>query len=288
MRSCSSCLIFLMVLCVLLPNAHAQEMRFPQVDTWKLSVEELVYTPNNLFDVIDGAADLYLEYDFVDLHIGRYTRGELEVKVELYRHRSTVDAFGIFSQERFPDYHFIDIGTQGYMEKGALNFLAGVFYVKISTIQEGQAAQDAMLTLAKAVERQLKQTRSWPSLLAAFPPDKKKVNSEQYVSKNFLGYSSLNAAFVAAYEGSPAFKAFLIKSGDAAKATSTASGFVKSLPNSSKTKEVEGSYEIQDPNNGHVILMRKDRYLYGVVSPDTDKRYDRFLDEFGRRIISLK
>ena len=277
-----------MVLGILLPYARAQEVLFPQVGTWKLTPEETVYTPNNLFDVIDGAADLYLEYDFVDLHVGRYTKGELEIKVELYRHGSAVDAFGIFSQERFPDYHFIDIGTQGYMEKGALNILAGVFYVKISTIQEGQAAQDAMLTLARAVERQLKQTGSWPSLLAAFPPDQKKANSEQYVSKNLLGYSTLNAAFVATYEGPPAFKAFLIKSGDAAKAKSTANGFIKSLANSSKAKEVKGSYEIQDPNNGHVILMLEGRYLYGVVSPDADKSYDGFLNEFGKRIFSLK
>src|SRR5512137_1524240 len=98
--------------------AQKNEPQFPSVAGWKLAVEETVYTPNNLWDVIDGAADLFLEYNFVDLHIARYQQtADLEIKVELYRHKSSVDAFGIYSQERYPDYHFIDLGTQGYADK---------------------------------------------------------------------------------------------------------------------------------------------------------------------------
>ena len=123
-------------------NAQNTPTSFPQIGGWKLTAEGTVYTPNNLWDVIDGAADLFLEYGFVDLQIARYQQtADLEIKVELYRHKSAVDAFGMYSQERYPDYHFIDLGTQGYVEKGALNFLCGEYYVKISTVQSEQPAQ---------------------------------------------------------------------------------------------------------------------------------------------------
>jgi hypothetical protein len=85
------CLIAVTVFFVRPRNASAQELAFPQVEGWKLTQEETVYSPNNLFDVIDGAADLYLEYNFVDLHIGRYAKDALEIKVELYKHGSSVD-----------------------------------------------------------------------------------------------------------------------------------------------------------------------------------------------------
>ena len=277
-----------MVLFVWPSNTTAQELAFPQVERWKLAQEETVYNPNNLFDVIDGAADLFLEYDFVDLHIGRYTKDELEIKVELYNHGSAVDAFGIYSQERFADYHFIDLGVQAYLEKGALNFLAGVYYVKISTIQEGSDAQDAMMLIAKAVEKHLKQGKVWPVMLAAFPAEKKKAYSEQYVAKNFLGYSPLNRAFVAGYDDGSPFKAFAIKFATPEEAHKAMASFVKALPKNAVRKETGRKQKIQDPNNGQVEVVLKGSYMYGVVGPEAGRSHDTFLDEFSRKLLSLK
>lgn len=269
-------------------HTTAQEAILPQVEGWKLAQEETVYTPSNLFDVIDGAADLYLEYDFIDLHIGRYTKDELEIKAELYEHGSTVDAFGIFSQERYADYHFIDLGVQGYLEKGALNFLSGVYYVKISTIQEGSAAQDALLLIARAVEKHLHQTKAWPAMLAAFPAGKKQAYSEQYVARSFLGYSSLKGAFVAIYDDGAPFKAFLIKFGSPEEAIKTLGNFEKALPKNATREEIDGKSEIQDPNNGRVEIVLKGNYMFGVVGPEAGVSHDTFLIEFGEKLSSLK
>jgi len=266
----------------------AQELVFPQVPGWKLAPEETVYSPNNLFDVIDGAADLFLEYDFVDLRIARYTKDTLDIKVEIYKHGSSVDAFGIFSQERFADYHFIDLGVQGYMEKGVVNFLSGIFYIKISTIQEGSAAQDALLLIAKAVDRQLKQNKDWPTMLESFPAAKKKAYSEQYVAKNFLGYSALNRVFVSAYENGSSFRAFVINFGTPDEAIQTLDSFVKALPRNAVRRETSGRQEIQDPNNGQIEVVLKGNFLFGVVSTDTVKGHDAFLSEFGKQLSSIK
>jgi hypothetical protein len=269
-------------------NTTAQAVVFPQIEGWKCALEESAYNPNNLFDAIDGAADLYLEYDFVDLHIGRYTKDNLEIKVELYRHGSAVDAFGIYSQERFADYHFIEIGVQGYSEKGALNFLSGIYYIKISTIQEGASAQEGMLLIAKAVEKHLHQANSLPSMLSVFPPRHKKAYSEQYVSKNFLGYSPLKAAFVASYNDDSPFKAFIIKFSTPDEALKTLANFVNALPRNATRQEIRGKQEIQDPNNGDIEVVLKSNYMLGVISPKDGKNRDSFLSEFGMRLIPLK
>jgi hypothetical protein len=280
--------IAVMIFFVRLQDIAAQELVFPRVERWTLTQEETVYNANNLFDVIDGAADLYLEYDFVDLHIGRYTKNELEIKVEIYKHGSAVDAFGIFSQERFADYHFVDLGVQGYLELGALNFLSGIYYVKISTIQEGPAAQDALLLIAKAVEKHLRQNKAWPATLAAFPVEKKKPYSEQYIAKNFLGYSPLNGAFVASYDDVSSFKAFVIKFATAEEAIKTLDSFVKALPKSATRRETGGKQVIQDPNNGQVEIVLKGKEMFGVVGPEAGRSHDTFLNEFSKNLSSLK
>ena len=35
---------------------------FPETKNWRLSVDEIVYTPDNLYELIDGAADAYIAY----------------------------------------------------------------------------------------------------------------------------------------------------------------------------------------------------------------------------------
>jgi hypothetical protein len=288
MRILALSFIALMILFARPQKVAAQELGFPDVDGWRIAQQETVYNPNNLFDVIDGAADLFLEYDFVDLHIGRYAKDELEIKVEIYKHGSSVDAFGIFSQERFADYHFIDLGVQGYLEKGALNFLAGVYYVKISTIQEGPAAQKGMLLIAKAVEKHLKQSKAWPAMLTVFPAEKKKAYSEQYIAKNFLGYSPLNCVFVASYDAGSAFKAFVIKFGTPKDALKTLASFENALPQNATRKEIGGKQEIQDPNNGLIEVIQKGNYIFGVVGSEAETSHDTFLTEFEKKLASVQ
>jgi hypothetical protein len=281
-------LIAVATLCVGLQNATAQQLVFPQIEGWQLSQDGTVYNPNNLFDVIDGAADLFLEYDFQDLHIGRYAKDDLEVKAELYKHGSAVDAFGIYSQERFPDYHFIDLGLQGYIEKGSLNFLSGMYYVKISTIQEGPAAQDAMLLVAKAIEKHLQQEEVWPAMLAFFPAEKKKAYSEQYIAKNFLGYSSLNRTFVASYDNGTSYKVFVIRFRTQDEATKALDSFIQTLPKSATKQEKAGKLEIRDPNNGLVEVVVSGYYLFGAACPEGKAGHDTFIAELRKRLLSTK
>src|SRR5512141_754220 len=89
------------ILLLLFVVAHSQDSPtpFPGLDGWTMAVEETVYNPDNLWDLIDGAADVYLEYNFVDLHLCRYQQGDKEIRVELYKHATREDAFGIYAQE---------------------------------------------------------------------------------------------------------------------------------------------------------------------------------------------
>ena len=255
---------------------------FPEILDWKLAVEEKVYTPDNLWDVIDGAADLFLEYEFVDLRIARYLHsGDLEVKVELYRHKSTADAFGMYSQERYPDYHFIDLGVQGYLEKGSLNFLSGPYYVKISTLQSEESAQEGMLTVAKEVCRHLNQDNTRPPLLSVFPLEGKQANTEQYIARNFLGYSFFNTAYVASYVNGGEFKAFVMQMESGEKAKSTIDEYLKNLTKGGTVKNEDGIFDIQDPNNDRLEIVLKKNFVLGVVGSIGGQSHRNFLKQMG-------
>jgi hypothetical protein len=271
-------------------GAQTRELLFPEIKGWKLIVEETVYTPNNLWDVIDGAADLFLEYNFVDLHIGRYQKSaNLEIKVELYRHQSAVDAFGMYSQERYPDYHFIDLGTQAYIAKGALNFICGEFYIKLSTVQSEKASQDGLMTIGESLEKHLKRAKAWPSLIAAFPTQGKQPNTEQYVARNFLGYSFLNNVFTASYNDGGALKAFIIRLGSPDEASKTIDTYLAAVPKegNSNSKTESGRYCVRDPHNGIVSFVLNENTIYGVIGAE-DKNSESLLIELGRSLARMQ
>lgn len=72
---------------------------FPEVVGWKQSGEIQTYKPDTLFEYIDGGADLYLAYDFQELRMAEYSNEKkASVVIEIYHHKTPIDAFGIYSQ----------------------------------------------------------------------------------------------------------------------------------------------------------------------------------------------
>jgi len=250
---------------------------FPEVSGWTLTPGEKTYTRTNLWDIIDGAADVFLSYGFIDLSIARYEDSSgTDVRIELYRHSSRANAFGIYSQERNPDYRFIDVGTQGYIEDGVLNFLCGTYYVKLTSQRAGREGREAMMLLALRVEEHLKQAKGLPATLTLLPTEGRLVNSEAYVAESFLGYAFLHSAYVAGYEADTSFKLFIIVADAPGKAQEMINAYRKAAGQPFGVTE-EGRYLIADPYNGNVHLLWRHRYLCGVLNCSTPKVAEQYL-----------
>lgn len=64
--------------------------------SWKLT-EQKNFTGKKLFDHINGGADIYYEYGFVQVHVGYYQKDNQEILVERYQMSDPVAAYGIHS-----------------------------------------------------------------------------------------------------------------------------------------------------------------------------------------------
>lgn len=252
--------------------AQAQESVFPELSGWQLTPHATVYDSTNLWDIIDGGADLYLHYGFGDLHIGRYAGPDnMEIKVEVYRHKSATLAFGIYAQERDTSYDFVDVGIQGYAQEGILNFLCGRYYVKVSTHQRGEKAQRALRHFAQEIAHHLHQNTSWPAMLMVFPGNGRIPNSEQFLPQNFLGMRSLHSAFVASYRRG--FRMFVIDAETPLHANTILEACLQ-----------EGSTDarrpiFRTPENNSVQIAVLGRYVYGIVDCDDRRVREMYMKE---------
>jgi hypothetical protein len=258
--------LLLLFLCISFAGAQDNSF-FPSLDGWKKPEKTDVYHADNLWDIIDGAADGYLVYDFEEMTMGDYTAAEGKyITLEIYRHQSPEDAFGIYSQERPSKATYIPVGGQGYQEEANLNFFAGRYYVKIRCNGKSDQEVNSVRKLGETIAQLIDPDTKLPSQIALLPTEGKIANSEQYVNKNFLGYSFFGNAFIANYSvNGKLFNIFVIANATSDEAKTSLQNFLKN--NGKEQANVQpGVFDIKDKYNGLMKIIWKDKYLCGVYN----------------------
>lgn len=238
-----------------------QELAFPELEGFKKYTKYPVYTPENLWDFINGAADTYLALGFLDLHVAEYKKGKETIKVEIYRHQSPVLAFGIYASERSPSFRFMNLGSQGYIADGAINFFKGDYYVKIRTYSNKSKTLHSEESLASRIALMLSGNAEMPAELSLFPDEGKKQNAETYINESVLGHQFLNKAFKAEYEsGADQFSVYLIKCSTPAESFNTAKAYLTKAGIDIDYSET-GKFAFSDGYNGSIFLAWNEGYV---------------------------
>jgi len=176
-----------------LPASHA-------VPGWSQEGEPRSFTRSNLWQHIDGAADLFLSYGFRRLDTARYVKeGDLErsISVDVYDMGTPLQAFGIFRSEMPLQPNSLAVGAQGYSSDGLAAFWKGSCYIKLSAIEEDDAADAAQF--AAAVDKRLTGRVELPPEFRMLPEAGRVAGSERYVAKDALGHKSLTNVISAEY-----------------------------------------------------------------------------------------
>jgi hypothetical protein len=130
-----------------------------------------------------------------------FESGAAEVTADIYDMGEPLNAFGIYSSERSPDYRFLPIGTQGYGDAFSLNFLQGPYYTKLSVYQEGTPDSTLLTKFAEKLSGNMGTAGKFPDLFGCFPMPNALPNSEKFFKKAPLGHAFLGTAFEMTYRG---------------------------------------------------------------------------------------
>ncbi len=156
------------------------------------------YSPDNLYEYMDGGADIFVLYGVKSmLHLDAKV-GAVDVTVDIFDMGTPNAAFGMYAAERSPDYDFIAMGAEGYRNKGILNFVQSRFYIKLAGF--GVGADAVLEAWAKALSARVGSDTGLPAMLTHLPSNHRKPHSEQYIPNDPLGHSFLGPAYVASYE----------------------------------------------------------------------------------------
>jgi hypothetical protein len=136
---------------------------------WERTGEVGVYLSDNLFDYMDGQAELFFVYRFERLAVQEYQRGdEGPIIVEVYQVASPADAYGLFSF--YATGEPMDLGASGAVEPGRLiSFWQGRFYARVFAY--GEAEQESLSALARQVAAGMPEEKELPELVTRLPQE---------------------------------------------------------------------------------------------------------------------
>jgi len=240
----------------------------PDIENWVKSEDPQIYYPENLFEYINGAAEIYLAYDFKELLVAQFDheKSDANISVEIYDMGNQKNSFGIYSVERYPDNQFIPIGIQGYTEEGILNFLIGRYYVKLFCFGCSGDSEDALMDFAKGITAKVEKKGTLPSLLDVFPQKGKIDNSEKFILNNFLGYGFLHNGFLVNYKTDDfEFDCFLIEGRDQEDAEQMWQQYIEAKIDSPDKPGAGKVINIKDRYYKNIFVIWIDKYICGVM-----------------------
>jgi len=252
----------------------------PELDSWNLTEKPESFYPENLFEYINGAAEIYLAYEFRELLVAQQMKEQSDksVAVEIYDMGNATNAFGIYSAERYPDNRFIQIGLQGYVEEGTLNFLVDRYYIKLLCFECEDQSEEVLKEFSQKIAERVGDVGSLPTLLTAFPSQGLQANSESFVLRNFMGYSFLHNGYSAKYKiDDLEFDCFIAEGKDQTDAEEMLQKYLaaKESPN---VQKFDSGYHILDKYYHNIYIARVGKWLCGVIkikdgSEDIGLRY---------------
>ena len=237
----------------------------PEVKDWKKPVSKEVFDPENLFDRINGAAPLFIENGFQEMTTFDYTKGDDYITVQVYRHATPEDAFGMYASERSLDLTFYKIGGEAHGDNSSFFFFAGSLYVKIRSSGSNEEIGEALRNISGAIATKASQDTAYPPIVEAFPEKNKILYSQAYITSNYIGHEFLNKVFICQYDNEGTkYQLFVINAGSVEDAKEILNKYFTFTKQPLDFKE--GELLIKDRYNGDIPVLWKGNYLIGIFN----------------------
>lgn len=254
----------------------------PVVEEMKTFGSSQTYFPESLFEYINGAAEIYLSYDFKELIVAEYKKSDSSdsIAVEIYDMGNHKNSFGIYSAERYPDNEFLILGTQGYMEEGALNFLVGRYYVKLLCFDCEDRSVKWLRSFSEGIVNRVENKEGFPVYLKTLPKEGQIPNTEKFILRNVMGYKFLHDGYFVSYKMKDlSFDCFLIEGKNPEEATEMLKKYLEAK-GAASVQKIPLGFQIKDRYYHNIYLAQVDNILCGVM-----KISDGF-EEIGERYIA--
>jgi hypothetical protein len=269
---------------------------------WRQIGNPQVYNQKNLFNRINGQAELFFKYGFQKSVFAIYqnkNNSKDQIELDLYDMGNVLQAFGILSRFRSGDRP-AGVGLESYLEDTSLLFYKGRYFVMLYATE---ADSSILIRLAKTISSEIPDSSPSPKEIGYFPKDGLKPGSIEYHPEGLLGYQFFKRGFQGVYlEKAEAKVEEKTKSEDKEyylflvifKDSKQLENALKTLrENLSKKVKIHSETPIpfglkalkgEDSYRGKILMVPRGNYLLGAAGFGEDKVGENALIEFIKNI----
>lgn len=218
------------------------------------------YTPDNLFNYRDGAAEGYLIYSFARMQGIDCKSGSTILSIDVSDMTDADSSYGMFSTNRDPRQPIAKIGMGAQIMPQSLLFAKGKYFVEIvETDGNTDSNQSATLqAFASSIEPLLEGRNTPPEELSWFPPENQE--SAHLVAESVLGLKILRRGYIANFTQGQAFVVI-------EQSPESAAAVMKQLRSrfeaSTSVQLADEAFQVKAPYLDGLCIFRKGRILAG-------------------------
>ena len=262
-------LLAVALLAVLVLPAGARAQDFPAVEGWEPVSEVRTYFSDNLWEYINGAAELFVSYDVAICQTCDLAAGDMVATVDLYDMGTPLNAWGIYLRERPEPGPEVVINTTSVLSlPWQALLLKGSTYAKVNVL-EGELSAETGGALLRALAAALPGSSDLPPERNLLPERGRETGSEGYQREGFSGRPELRQCLYADYagRGEQTFTGFVIVDTAEQSAASVFAG----LSEGWEPLEYRGGTAVvrEIPFQGFIGIVRTENAIIGATgAPD--------------------
>jgi hypothetical protein len=263
---------------------------------WVMEDQVKYYTPDTLFEHINGEAELFFPYGFEALATAIYTNRanpQLAILADVYRMTSPLNAFGIYSNYRRPRSESAAIGAEGFASPSQLMFYQDNYFVRLQASGTSELDKDVILACGRAVSQNLPAGAGHPKELELIGIPGVVPGSERYIAQSLLGYAFFRRGVIAdaALEGERV-QVFVVPEDSRDAARKAFDQYRSYLISSGKNMDVAEAPErisltAVDPLYGGAFVEQSGRYIIGVVRMKEPAAATRLIEQLHERLLKI-
>ena len=191
---------------LIVKTAHAQSGYIQTIATPPPGLEPLnspeVFDPDNLYEKINGQAELYLSAGFVRLKCQWFAETndtDSMFEVYIYHMGNGINAFSVYSVQRRGDIQKVDLAQFAYQTESSLYLVHGPYYLEIIAAAPSDNILSKMTSLAQNFIKNTHVDTKSIKGFGFFPKENLDQDSITLIAKNAFGFDGLDRVFTATY-----------------------------------------------------------------------------------------
>jgi len=160
-----------------------------EVFPWEKNEPAILYEQRQLYEYINGGAEIFHEYGFNRVLTQSYMYNDELIIVDIYEMENTKAAFGIYSIQRDPNMPTLDFGDDCTQSDFHVAFWQDCFYVVIIGDKSDITTKKILINFAQSISKHIGKTSMQPEIIDHLPKHNILPGSAGYL-KGLLGLNT--------------------------------------------------------------------------------------------------